>query len=344
MITIAGAERGFADGSAASARFADPTGIAVDGSGNILVADATNSLLRFVDVELAAGDGLLAVTTLAGTGDRGHSDGAGDTARFFTPRGVVVTESSAIIVADTGNHVLRRILLPPAISSITPPMARPSETVVIEGERFDGRSPDRNIVRFAGEGGSQLQGQVIEATRTELTVIVPEGAVSGPVIVETEGGTSNAVNFEVIAGPTITSFNPQSGQVGTEVTLTGTELKAETGPVAVTFAGSNNTRLQALVTFASETQVRAIVPNGAVTGHIELTNALGSAMTASPFTVEPGEEDFQLTVAPTVASAVERASATYIVYVTSPLATFSQLVYCARDKMKILEGSSESTL
>ncbi|HEY9286291.1 MAG TPA: RHS repeat-associated core domain-containing protein, partial [Pyrinomonadaceae bacterium] len=83
-------------------------------------------------------------------------------------------------------------------------------------------------------------------------------------------------------------------------------------------------RLPALVSFASETEVRVTVPNGAATGVIRLTNAWGAASTAEPFTVE-AQQDFQITVAPATASAVQRASATYVVSLTSAQPSFTQL-------------------
>jgi RHS repeat-associated protein len=331
VITVAGADRGFADGSAAQSRFAEPSGIAIDAAGKIVVADGANSLIRAVDPTLSAGGSPQAVTTLAGTGERGLTDGAGNVARLFTPRGVAITMSSAIIVADTGNHVLRKILLPPVITSITPSRARASETMTISGERFDGRSPDRNIVRFtrsAQAGGGQTVARVVTATRTQLTVIIPQDAGTGPVTVQTEGGVATApTNFDLAAvAPVISDFNPKSGTVGSVVTLTGMALKADTGPTVVTFAGGGNTRLQALVTLVSATEVRAVVPNGAVTGIIELTNALGRAATGTAFTVEPGQQDYQITVAPSSTTAVQRGNATYVIFLTSPLATFTQLV------------------
>ena len=328
VITIAGADRGFADGTADQARFAEPAGIAIDAAGKIVVADSTNSLIRFVDPNLAASGSPQAVTTLAGTGERGLTDGTGNAARFFVPRGIAVSLSSAIIVADTGNHVLRKIALPPSITSITPTQGRAGNTVTITGERFDGRSPNRNTVRFARSGGGLVTAQVTSATRTQLTVTVPQDAATGTISVETEGGTAtSATSFQIIAtAPIIADFNPKSGEIGSLVTLTGTALKAETGPTVVTFAGSNNTRIPALVTLVTPTEVRALVPNGAVTGTIDLTNALGRAVTTTAFTVEPGQNDYQITLAPTSTSAVQRGTATYVVFLTSPLATFSQLI------------------
>jgi RHS repeat-associated protein len=330
VITVTGAERGFKDGPANQARFAEPSGIAIDGAGKIIIADGVNSLVRVVDPVLVANGSNQAVTTLAGTGIRGLTDGTGDVARFFTPRGLAVSNSSAIIVADTGNQVLRRILLPPIIYAITPPSARLGDTITINGERFDGRGPERNVVRFTKSqqaGGGQTFGSVTQATRTALTVVVPSDAATGPVTVETEGGTATSPSDFVVANfpvPVITDFTPKRGTPGTQVTLTGTNLKVGANDPAVTFAGSNGARLPALVSLASATEVRTTVPNGAVTGVIELTHVGGTAATATQFTVD-AEQDFQLTVAPSATTAVQGGSGTYVVYVTSQQSTFSQL-------------------
>ena len=326
VITMSGAERGFKDGSASQARFAEPSGIALEADGKIIVADGVNSLIRLVDPVLAANGSNQAVSTLAGIGVRGSSDGNGDTARFFTPRGLAVSNSSAIIVADTGNQLLRRILLPPTIISIDPSSARMGDTVTIHGARFDGRGPERNVVRFTRSGSGQTFGSVTQATRTTLTVVVPSDAATGPVTVETEGGTAISPNDFVvnqIPAPVITDFNPKRGIVGTQVVLTGTNLKVDANDPSVTFAGGSG-RLPALVTNASATQVQVTVPNGAITGLIELTHAGGTTATATPFTVD-SEQDFLITVAPSTTTAVQGGSGTYVVYVTSTQSTFSQL-------------------
>ena len=327
-ITLVGVDRGFADGSPSQARFADPSGIAVDAAGKLVVADATNSLIRFVDPGLAASGSSLAVSTIAGTGDRGLTNGAGNVARFFTPRGVAVSQSSAIIVADTGSQVLRKILLPPSIIAFSPTRGKAGDSITIAGERFDGRSPSQNVVRFTRTGGGLTDAVVTSATRTQLIAIVPADAATGLITVQTQGGTAtSATAFEIANNqPVIADFNPTHGEVGTEVTLTGSSLKADTGPTVVTFAGSNSTRLPALVTFVSATEVRALVPNGAVTGVIDLTNAFGRAVTTASFTVDQGQNDYQIVVAPSSTTAVQGGTATFVVFLTSPLTTFSQLV------------------
>jgi RHS repeat-associated protein len=330
VTTITGGAQGFLDNFAVYSWFAEPSGIAIEASGTFVVTDAVNSLIR-QSGRVPAGRGwTLGVSTLAGSGERGQADGAGSVATFLRPRGIATTTSSAIIVADTGNHTLRRLTFPPSISSFSPASARPGETVTIDGARFDARGPNRNTVRFtrtAEAGGGQVVATVTSATQTSLAVVVPDDAATGPVTVQTEGGTAvSPTSFEVLAPlPVITGFSPQAGPIGTTVTLTGQWLKApDGGDPLVTFAGRGDTRLPALVTFASRTQVQVLVPNAAVTGHIELTTVGGQASTAEDFTVT-ASQDFQITVAPASASAVQGSSATYVAQVTSTHQSFTQL-------------------
>jgi RHS repeat-associated protein len=326
VITLTGAERGFADGGPSAARFAEPSGLAIDGAGRIVVADTINSLVRVVTPDLVLSGSPSAVTTVAGTGERGLINGAGNLTRFNQPRGVAISLSSAIIVADTANNVLRRIGIPPVITSFSPPSARVNTAVTIYGDGFDGRGTNRNTVKFTRAGGGQTTAQVTAVTRTQLSVVVPTGAVTGPVAVTTADGTATSPTDFVVdqfAAPAITDFNPKRGPVGTQVTLTGSNLKANANDPTVTFAGSNG-RLSALVNSASATEVRTTVPNGAITGVIELTHVGGTSATATAFTVDT-EQDFQLTVAPSTTTAVQGGSGTYVVYVTSTQSTFSQL-------------------
>jgi len=254
------------------------------------------------------------VSTVAGDGTIGSSDSP---ARFDGLVGITVDGSTLFVyVADTGNHVLRRVLLPPSIASFTPTRGNLGSSVTITGERFDGRAPSRNTVRFTRTGGGFAEAVVTFASRTQLIITVPADAATGPITVQTEGGSAtSAANFEVIANtPIISDFNPKNGTVGAEVTLTGAALKADTGPTVVTFAGGNNSRLPALVTFVTPTSVRALVPNGAVTGVIDLTNNFGHAATATAFTVDPGQNDYRLTIAPSSTTAVQASTATFVVF------------------------------
>lgn len=103
VTTLAGnGTAGFADGPGATAMFKSPYGIAVDGSGNVYVADNGNHRIRKIS---PSGD----VTTLAGTGSAGFADGAGAAAQFNTPNGLVIGAQGYLYVADGNNHRIRRI-------------------------------------------------------------------------------------------------------------------------------------------------------------------------------------------------------------------------------------------
>jgi phospholipase/lecithinase/hemolysin/sugar lactone lactonase YvrE len=94
---------GTADGAPGAARFNSPSGIIVDGDGDVYVADTGNSRIRLI-----AADGALTVSTLAG-GAPGFVDGAGTAARFNAPSALALADDGALYVADTGNHAIRRI-------------------------------------------------------------------------------------------------------------------------------------------------------------------------------------------------------------------------------------------
>jgi len=102
---------GSSDGST-SARFNHPTGLAVDASGNVYVADTNNHTVREVT---AAGS----VTTLAGqAGVAGSADGSGTAAQFNGPSGIAVDGSGVVYVADTLNHTIRQITPAGAVTTI----------------------------------------------------------------------------------------------------------------------------------------------------------------------------------------------------------------------------------
>ncbi len=92
---------GHADGAASAARFKSPAGLAVGKSGEIYVADTGNHRIR----KIANGK----VTTVAGNGKAGYTDGFANAARFHTPSGLAVGPSGEIYVADTGNHRIRTV-------------------------------------------------------------------------------------------------------------------------------------------------------------------------------------------------------------------------------------------
>jgi uncharacterized protein YjiK len=138
VTTLAGTAgmTGGADGTGAAARLAYLTGIAVDSTGNIYVADASSHTIRKVT---AAG----AVTTLAGTAFMsGSADGTGTAARFNNPSGVTVDNSGNIYAAEPYNTTLRKVT-PAGV------MTMMAGTASITGST-DGRGAD---ARFSSPSG-----------------------------------------------------------------------------------------------------------------------------------------------------------------------------------------------
>ena len=84
---------GYRDGPPGVAQFDDPTGLTIDGDGNLFVADTANARIRKVDPQ---GN----VTTVAGSGVLGDIDGTGTTAQFGGPVGVAVDAQGNLYVAD----------------------------------------------------------------------------------------------------------------------------------------------------------------------------------------------------------------------------------------------------
>src|SRR5208283_1654421 len=101
------------DGTGSDARFDSPSGVAVDGAGNLYVADTNNHTIR--KVVLATGE----VTTIAGlAGNSGSADGMGSAAQFDYPSGVAVDTAGNIYVADTDNGTIRQILPSGSVSTL----------------------------------------------------------------------------------------------------------------------------------------------------------------------------------------------------------------------------------
>jgi sugar lactone lactonase YvrE len=101
--TLAGSAGSFgtADGMGSSARFNQPYGIAIDGSGNIYVGDINNNTIRKVT---AAG---MVTTIIGNAGVAGSADGMGTKALLNQPGGLAFDSYGNLIIADTGNNTIR---------------------------------------------------------------------------------------------------------------------------------------------------------------------------------------------------------------------------------------------
>lgn len=106
VTTLAGAAgaSGVADGTGSVARFSNPETLALGGGSNLFVADTGNHTIR----QLVTTTGV--VTTLAGSaGASGYLNATGTSARFNAPAGIAADGLNNVYVADTQNHVLRKV-------------------------------------------------------------------------------------------------------------------------------------------------------------------------------------------------------------------------------------------
>jgi sugar lactone lactonase YvrE len=94
---------GFADGPDSVAKFNQPTGVAVDGSGVVYVADFYNQRIRRVLKTKT-------VSTWAGSGNATHADGAGALASFSYPFGITITPAGTAYVTDFSLGYIRKIV------------------------------------------------------------------------------------------------------------------------------------------------------------------------------------------------------------------------------------------
>lgn len=103
---VAGSGEGYADGYGLDAKFKNAQQICTDMDGNIIIADADNSVIRKYDIKTKM------VSTVAGTGGKsGYKNGLPEESLFNYPYGVAVDENNVIYVADFWNYCIRKIAI-----------------------------------------------------------------------------------------------------------------------------------------------------------------------------------------------------------------------------------------
>ncbi|NTU71000.1 MAG: hypothetical protein HGB10_04165 [Coriobacteriia bacterium] len=291
--------------------FNTPVGIDVDANGRILVADDNNQRIQM----FATRESLSGRVTSGGTAQshavvsafdavtHAHVKGVFTDAegyydlgmlpigeyhlRFtgtdpveleqFYSHGVSISDAETLTVSAAGplsvSADLVPFLVPPTISSFSPGSARVGTRITIAGSHFE----DATSVSF---GGVDVPwGTWISLTDSIIWADVPAGAVSGKITVTGPGGTAeSAGTFNVIPAPTVSSFTPESGPVGTMVTITGADFVNVSG---VQFNGTD----AATYTVVGTGTIRATVAAGTTTGQISVSSAGGTGTSAADFTV-----------------------------------------------------------
>jgi hypothetical protein len=180
ITTIAGTGvRGFNGDNrlATSAQLNQPRGIAIDTTGNILIADIYNNRVRMI------ANGI--ITTIAGTGAGGFSgdNGPATSARLSLPFGVAVDLSGNILITDTYNQRLR---------------------MVVKASGY--------IITVAGTGSAGYNGDNINALSAQLNLPygVAVGASGNIFFSEYDNGRVRMVSKSGII-TTVATFNSASG-------------------------------------------------------------------------------------------------------------------------------------
>ena len=194
VTTLAGtagtSNTGSADGTGNAAKFNGPSGVAVDPSGNVFVADTTNNTIR----KIASGG---VVTTFAGAASSpGALDNAvGISARFNGPKGIAADRAGNIYVADTSNHTIRMITPYGGVSTLAGIAGAPgSQNGTGTGAQFNsptGVAVDGANNVYVADTGNQL-----------IRKITPAGVVT------TVAGLANTLGTTDGLGTAARFYNP----------------------------------------------------------------------------------------------------------------------------------------
>jgi YD repeat-containing protein len=177
---------------------------------------------------------------------------------------------NAIVVIITAGALAQS----PVVSSLSPTSGVVGTQVTINGSGF-GATQGSSYVGF-----NSWTGTVVSWSTTQIVATVPGHATTGAVTVTVGGTTSNTNQVFTMPNPAITSLSPNSGAVGTSVTINGSGFGATQGTSTVKLNSA-----VATVTNWTDTQVVATVPNG-TSGNIIVTEG-GVASNGVAFTVPP---------------------------------------------------------
>jgi hypothetical protein len=167
------------------------------------------------------------------------------------------------------------------ITSITPLKGGVDKEITIVGQYLTGAT-----IKFFNNITAVKVGT---GTDAQVVVKVPVGTTTGKISITTPGGTTLSTNdFQFLVAPTIASFTPTAGIIGTTVTISGTNLQHN--PEVRFF----NNVLGVIKSFTA-TQIVVDVPVGTTTGKISVkTDAINAAVLSA--------SDFVIVGKPTVAS------------------------------------------
>jgi serine/threonine protein kinase/sugar lactone lactonase YvrE len=158
VTTLAGmaGKTGQIDGEGAAARLTAPSGIAVDNSGNVYVAEFASDTVRKISPEGS-------VNLLAGSpGHPGWKDAKGDNAHFRNPWSVAVDKAGNIYVADKDNFVIRQITPDGRVTTLA---GKPGVPGFTDGKRDAARFNDPHGIAVDDFGNVYVTDTASQAVR-----------------------------------------------------------------------------------------------------------------------------------------------------------------------------------
>jgi ligand-binding sensor domain-containing protein len=166
----------------------------------------------------------------------------------------------------------------PVLASFTPISATPGATIIINGNYFDNRGPEFNVVKFPDMNHfATIQAEVISVTTTSIAVKVPALASSGKLQVEANGLKSplSTTNFQLM--PKITSLSATCLGVGSELKISGLGF-LDGSAAAYVKIGSGAERI---ADATDPTQLRTFIRPGDTNGQVRVRLLNGNQVFAS---------------------------------------------------------------
>lgn len=184
------------------------------------------------------------------------------------------------------------VVLHTTITGFNPTSGRVGTSVTVSGTNFSTVIAE-NIVKF-----DDVTATVAAATSTQLTVIVPDEAVSGKISVSIDGVVTTSASDFVVLLPVISSFEPATAPTGTEIIIHGLNFSTVAQENVVKFISNE----PATVVSATTTALTVVVPRDAYSGKVSVSvNGKETTSEESFVITGPGiSEVFPLYGAPSV--------------------------------------------
>ena len=218
------------DNTGSAATFRSPSGVVADGNGNLFIADTGNHTIRKVTPTGV-------VSTFAGTAlSAGSANATGTSARFNAPAGLAIDTAGNIYVADTGNHIIRKITPGGAVTTVAG-TAGSSGSIDGTGAAARFKSPaalavTKTGILYVADAGNYTIRKIVLSSGAVTTLAGTAGSKG------TSEGTGTAARFGIVNGLGVDS----GGNIYAADFSASTIRRITPTGITSTFAGAANSR------------------------------------------------------------------------------------------------------